>query len=49
MNPPVPIDGGWNFVMAAYVITWLGLIVYGGYLLTREKSDTPPEPEKDKR
>ena len=31
------IVGGWEYVWAAYLITWAALAVYGGSLLFREK------------
>jgi hypothetical protein len=31
------IVGGWEYVWAAYLITWASLALYGGSLLFREK------------
>lgn len=35
--------GGWEYVIAAYAVTWVGLIGYGVYLFTRETGDVPSE------
>lgn len=40
-----PIVGGWEYVIAAYAITWLGLTLYGVFLFTRAKGDVPADPE----
>jgi hypothetical protein len=32
------IKGGWEFVWAAYIITWVGVVVYGLSLWLRHKS-----------
>ena len=37
------IIGGWEYVIAAYIVTWVGLLGYGAYLFTREKSEVPVE------
>ncbi len=42
-----PIIGGWEYVIAAYAITWLGLTLYGVYLFTREKGEVPADPESN--
>lgn len=42
------IAGGWEFVWAAYIITWASLAAYGGWLVARARSaanQTPPKGE----
>ncbi|MEL6340482.1 MAG: hypothetical protein AAFZ38_07935 [Myxococcota bacterium] len=36
------IEGGWEFVWAAYGVTWTAFVVYGGYLFSRERGELPP-------
>jgi hypothetical protein len=41
------IVGGWEYIWAAYLITWAALAIYGGSLFVREKkarAKTPSTP-----
>jgi hypothetical protein len=40
------VTGGWEFVWAAYIITWAALAVYGGWLVVRDRSTADQEPPK---
>ncbi|MEM6730065.1 MAG: hypothetical protein AAF658_00830 [Myxococcota bacterium] len=42
-----PIQGGWEFIWAAYIFTWLVVGGYAAYLFTRPHGDVPSEPESD--
>ena len=40
------IIGGWEYVWAAYAVTWTALAVYAGSLLWRaKKANEKPEPK----
>jgi CcmD family protein len=39
------IEGGWSYVWAAYLVTWLGLGIYAASLLLRRRElerEAPP-------
>jgi hypothetical protein len=38
------IQGGWEYVLASYAITWGALILYTLFLWRRRPERNPPEP-----
>jgi hypothetical protein len=36
--------GGWEFVWAAYAITWAGLVLYAAFAVWRERQSRKPKP-----
>jgi heme exporter protein D len=40
------VTGGWEFVWAAYIITWVSLAAYGAWLVARDRSQANQEPHK---
>ncbi|MBI3182052.1 MAG: hypothetical protein HYZ28_07890 [Myxococcales bacterium] len=37
------IEGGWEYIWAAYGLTWLSLALYGVSLWLRRRSGEPPK------
>ena len=45
------IEGGWSYVWAAYLVTWLGLLAYAASLLVRSREldrEAPPDAKVDR-
>ncbi len=38
------LQGGWNYIWAAYIVVWAGLFLYGGSLVRRRLSKSPMLP-----
>ncbi len=34
----IPLGSGWGYVWAVYIVTWLTMLAYGGYLAVRNRS-----------